>query len=879
MKRVRGLYKSFLLATVAWLLVLTVSPSFAVDTPFQSLPLLGQAPPTQALTHIDIANGNGVSASQFISQGRAFYDQGQLASAAQRWQRAAQLYASQGDSFDQALSLSYLSMTYQDLGDWTQAESTIQQSLQLVQDRTALDTRESQILAQILNTHGSLQLALGQTDLALETWKQSAAVYGQAKDEMGQLGSQLNQAQALQTMGLYRQARTILEGLVTQVKSQPDTDFKAVTLRSLGSVFQVVGDLALSRVTLDQSLAISETLNQPLITGETLLVLANTLRALDQTDLAIQHYERIFQLDVTEANKLQAQLNLLSLLIDAQRWEQAQLQIAEIQPGLKDLQPSRFGVYSQVNFAESILKLKQKQPTEAGLNSVPVQDLAQILATAVRQAQTLQDTRAESYALGELGKLYIETQQWRDAKQLTQQAIQLAKDSNAKDIGYQWLWQLGKIYRQQGAKKDAIASYTEAVETLQTVKADLVATNSEIQFDFREKVEPVYRELVSLLLESDNVDQPSLRQARNLIEDLQLVELENYFRSACIDAQAAAIDQIDSEAAVIYPIILPDRLEVVLSLPGQPLKHYAKTISQADVDQTIDQLFVYFNPALSNQRRLQYSQELYNWLIAPAEADLSENQIKTLVFVLDGPLRNIPMGALFDGQQYLIEKYAVALTPGMQLLGPHFSQPKPLQALMLGVSEARQGFSSLPGVKREIEEISSTVDQSQVYLDQDFTKETLEDQLQATPYPILHLATHGQFSSSLTNTFLLSWDQKITLSDLDTLLQDRRIQASNPIELMVLSACQTAEGDNRATLGLAGLAVKSGARSTLATLWAVNDQSTVDLMTQFYKVLGQEKPATKSEALRQAQLELIQTSQYSHPFYWAPFVLVGNWLT
>jgi CHAT domain-containing protein len=112
---------------------------------------------------------------------------------------------------------------------------------------------------------------------------------------------------------------------------------------------------------------------------------------------------------------------------------------------------------------------------------------------------------------------------------------------------------------------------------------------------------------------------------------------------------------------------------------------------------------------------------------------------------------------------------------------------------------------------------------------------------------------------------------------LDTLLRAREQGELNPIELLVLSACQTATGDRRAALGLAGLAVRSGARSTLATLWSVNDRSTALFMVEFYRELGQ-PGVTKAQAVRNAQLALLKQPQYEHPYYWAPFILLGNWL-
>ncbi|MEA5466756.1 CHAT domain-containing protein [Leptothoe sp. PORK10 BA2] len=814
------------------------------------------------------------SPDTLLAQGHQAYEAGQLQQAKQRWQQAAHSYDQGHQPVEAALSLSYLALSYQELGQWQQAEQAIQQSLTLLEKNGS----PAEVLARVLNTQGSIQLALGQPAAALATWEKATEYYQALDDQVGQIGSQLNQAQAMQTLGFYRRAQTLLDQLATAVEAQSDSSLKATTLRSLGSLLQVTGHLEQSQTLLEQSLAITETLEQPAETAKTLFALANTLRARNQPDQALKIYHQLMASTTSPQGHLETQLNLLSLLVTLQRWDEAEPLLTSLGQELPNLQASRSAIYSRVNFTESALTFNQAR--SPGLSPIAIHDLADLLAQGAQQAKALQDPRAESLALGQLGQLYVTTQQWQQAREVTQQAIRLANHGQAKDIGYRWQWQLGKIYQQQNQKGRAIATYTEAVNTLASVRADLLATSSELQFSIREKVEPLYRELVSLLLESDTADQKALKQSLNLIEDLQLVELENYFRSACIDTQSKQIDQIDPQAAVIYPIILADRIEVVLALPNQPLSHYRTTLPKTELENTLDQFFIAFNPALPDRRRLQFSKQLYDWLIRPAEAQLTQHHIKTLVFVLDGKLRNIPMAALHDGEKYLIENYGVALTPGLELMGPHFSPAKPLEALILGVSESRQGFSPLPGVKEEVERISSNLQKSQVYLDQAFTKQAFEAQVKATPYPILHLATHGQFSSDLASTFLLAWDQTIALADLDTLLKDRRIQARHPIELMVLSACQTAEGDDRATLGLAGMAIKSGARSTLATLWSVNDHSTVQLINNFYSVLGTPNVSiTKAEALRQAQLSMLKTSNYSHPFYWASFVLIGNWLT
>lgn len=196
--------------------------------------------------------------------------------------------------------------------------------------------------------------------------------------------------------------------------------------------------------------------------------------------------------------------------------------------------------------------------------------------------------------------------------------------------------------------------------------------------------------------------------------------------------------------------------------------------------------------------------------------------------------------------------------------------------LAAGLTEERHGFSALANVNSELQEIQAEFS-SRILLNQAFTSSSLQDQIQALPFPIVHLATHGQFSSNASETFVLAWDKPIEVTELSALLRQRENTREDVIELLVLSACETAAGDKRAALGLAGVAVQAGARSTLASLWSLDDESGAQFIGAFYRALSIGN-LSKAEALRQAQLSLLRDRNFRHPRYWAPYVLVGNWL-
>lgn len=807
-----------------------------------------------------------------LHQGRSSFESGRFAEAVKFWEAAYIGFKNQGDILNEAWSLSYLSLAYQNLGDWPNAEVSITHSLNILKHLNVQKQGNSAILAVALNTLGNLKLSTGQAQAALKAWQDAESAYAVAGDEVGKLGSQINQAQAMRALGLYRRGQQLLVNLHQKLQNQPDSIIKAKALQSLGIAFQLVGDVQQSQEILQQSLKISKDLNSATDISNILFNLGNTARDLQQIEVAFDYYQQVVAQTSNSQLRVDAQLNQISLYLQTRRNKPSEALLSEIKWQLEKLPASRMSIYAAINFVRNLTKLSKLDGNE----SISYRESAQILARASLQAQMLGDLRAQAYALNELGKLYFEKQQLGDALKLSQQALQITQEINATDISYQAAWQVGRILKKQGDHQGAIAAYDNSVKTLKSLRSDLVAINRDVQFSFQESVEPIYRELVDILLESPQPSQGNLKLARETIEALQLAELDNFFREACLNAKPEQIDQIDKQAAVIYPIILGDRLEVILSIPGKPLSSYRTVLSSREMEDIIKQTRQSLNPIFSNEERLNVSQKLYDWLIRPLESELSKSGVKTLAFVLDGSLRNIPMAVLHDGKQYLLEKYSLALSPGMQLMPARSLKRENLKLMTAALSESRQGFKALPAVKSEVTEISEEVS-SKLLLNENFTDTNLKQAIESTPFSVLHLATHGQFSSQSDDTFILSWNEKINVKQLSEFLQARNESQSTPVELMVLSACQTAKGDNRAILGLAGVAVRSGARSTLATLWSVKDESTAKFMVEFYKHLRQ-PGISKAEALRQTQLTFLQNADFQHPFYWSAFVLVGNWL-
>jgi CHAT domain-containing protein len=370
--------------------------------------------------------------------------------------------------------------------------------------------------------------------------------------------------------------------------------------------------------------------------------------------------------------------------------------------------------------------------------------------------------------------------------------------------------------------------------------------------------------------------EPFLMEARETLEALKVFELREYFQDDCIDASRVVekkLDVVSDRAVVIYPVLLPDRVELLVSFAGR-LKRFTLPVGVAELTKETRE----FRRTLVKRTTwefLPHAQQLYDWLIRPLEKDLAAMQFDTLVFVPDGALRTIPMAALHDGKQFLVDRYPIAITPSLSLTDPRPVRRDQARLLSVGLTDAVQGFPGLPYVSDEMQSIKALYAGRQL-LNGQFRLANLERELKQEPFSMVHIASHGQFGGEVAKTFLLAFDEKFTMDRFGEYVGLFKFR-EEPLDLLTLSACETAAGDDRAALGLAGVAVRAGARSALATLWHVNDPAAFELIAEFYLQL--KKPATsRALALQAAQRKLIADARFDHPGYWAPFLMINNWL-
>jgi len=497
---------------------------------------------------------------------------------------------------------------------------------------------------------------------------------------------------------------------------------------------------------------------------------------------------------------------------------------------------------------------------------------------AIEVARDTGDMRTESFALGNLGRLAERFGELEKGLAYTRLAVDRAEKSGTLDGLYRWQWQAARLLEALDQSSRALAAYQQAIDTLELVRPALARGDAG---SFQKEVAPVFFGMADLLLKDHEkaphgVDaQTNLAQVRNTVERFKVAEIRDYFAEDCVIAEeeAATLDRVSPDAAVVYPILFDDRLEILTSY-GEQISRHSHAISRAELTAAVNA----FRRSLVLRNQQTYretGQRLYDLLLGQQIAALREAGVDTLIFVPDGPLRTVPPAALWDGKRFLIEDFAVATTLGLTLTSPQPIVSESATILAGGLTQSVEGFSALPAVANELDRIDSLFPGVE-FRDEQFRIRPVTQQLSEGSYSIVHIATHGKFSSDYRDSFLLTFDGRMTMDMLESSVGLRRY-LNDPVELLMLSACETAVGDERAALGLAGVALKAGARSAIATLWAIDDEATATVVGSFYEELKL-PGVTKAEALRRAQLRALGDPQFRHPAAWSPFLLIGNWL-
>ena len=707
-------------------------------------------------------------------------------------------------------------------------------------------------------------------------WLGTASLFADpatAGNTNGQIAALIKLSAACQSSGQHPRAEQLLQEAVDLAKSSGDRNALILAMSKLGAACTMTRQLNRAETLLRESLEMARADGNLQMTGAILNDLGNVLGLRQKYAEALD----VFQQSVAEArkggNKLliaQALCNAASTAARAGMIQQVDTLNAEALDQIAQLDASHEKAYLFITAGETDAAQQHSQRAQ------------QSYQHALDVAEAIGDHGAASYALGYSGELYERDKQLDQASSFTRRAIFEAQQARMPEALYRWEWQSGRLLKRQGETEQAMAAYRRAIQTLQPIRHDISLGNGNAttHVSFREAEGPLYFEMADLLLQQaghSKDPQPLLLEARDTVEQLKAVELEDYFQDECVNvarARTRSLEAVDGHTAIVYLIPLGTRTEVLVGL--------ASGLHDFTVDVGVDTLAAEVREFRRNlETRTSYgylaeARQLYDWIIRPIHGLLIENRIDTLVFVPDGALRTIPFATLHDGKKFLIEEYAVAVAPGLSLIEPRPIQRANARLLLGGLSASVQGYPSLNFVPAELHDIEPMYP-SETLLNKDFVLPSITGKLTKEQYSIVHIASHGQFNSDAHKTFVLTYDGKLTLDDLEALIRPSQYRGK-PVELLVLSACQTASGDDRAALGLAGVAIKAGARSALASLWFVNDQSTSALISEFYHQLRESPSVSKARALQAAQIKMLNDRRYRHPCYWAPYLIIGNWL-
>jgi CHAT domain-containing protein len=703
-----------------------------------------------------------------------------------------------------------------------------------------------------------------------------------AKDAAGRCDTLLMLAQAEQATGQYRTALEHLNAADLLAKELRDKRRLAAVAGAIGNVHIGLGTAGQAGKSLDEALVLAREAGADDLAAAIQNNRGNLLISLKKNDEARDAYRESAALAEKSGNAAGAAAATVNGATAAFRSEKYSESLALLQKARNYQQTSDGSAsssYTRINAGLLYTDLSRKIPDQA--DSLANQAYAEFNAarTAAKHAG---DLRTESYAYGYMGKLYENDRRFEEALELTRRALFAAQQVNASEALYRWHWQTGRIHAGMGRIDTALVSYRHALRYLQAVREELSSCYANPESSYQKTASVVCAELVDLLLQRASQlkpgesQEPYLIEARDTLETLKVFELRDYFRDDCIDAASSVgkkLEAVSGRAAVVYPIFLPNRVELLVSFSGG-LKRFTVPVGVDELNKEI-KAFRRKLVKRTTGEYLPHAQKLYDWLIRPLEADLDAMKPETLVFVPAGQLRTVPMAALHDGTRFLVNRYPIAITPGLSLTDPRPVQRDHARLLSLGLTEARQGFAGLPYVSDELSAITQLF-AGRSLINAQFSLANVEKELKSEPFSIVHIASHGQFGGDVDSTFILAFDEKFTMDRFGEYVGLFRFR-EEPLDLLTLSACETAAGDDRAALGLAGVAVRAGARSALATLWHVNDPASFELIAEFYKQL-QKPSVSRAGALQAAQLKLLDDMRYDHPGYWAPFLLINNWL-
>jgi CHAT domain-containing protein len=736
-------------------------------------------------------------------------------------------------------------------------------------------------------------------------WMNAARGYEESGQVKEQCQALINVAHALQQEGQIRRAQGMLQAALRLSEQIGNRLLTATILGQLGTTSHALGKEEPATEHLTKALTLAREEKQPALVAGLLNDLGNALTVRRQFPEAIDVYAESRDLAVETkqpALAATAQINGAMALLQNQQLGDAQRQFDQAWLNVQSLADSHVKTAGLLNIGlgyqdlhsamsmsrqgagkkQDVGRLRTGETPASGSTEAPLlRQSSEAFVTAGEVATRIGDARGQSYAWGYLGGLREKEQRPTEALEYSRKAIFAAQKVNAPESLYRWEWQTARLLKASGQEEEALAAYQRALSLLKPIGYEYSVGYQGRHHSFGQSVAPLFEEYEDALLRraavatSPERTQQLLVRVRDVVETSHAAELQDYFRDDCVATARGQRDTgaLPSNTAIVYPVSLPDRLELVVETAGG-LKQYHVPVN-AD---TLTSEVRTFRRLVQDRRSQDYlpsAQTLYGWLIAPLQQDFLAAGITTLVMVPEGPLRTIPIAALHDGRQFVVSKYAVAVVPAMEL-----TDSRPLQrgtgtGLTMGLIESVPGSSAKPDRREELHAVKALYGGTSLTNSQ-FSAPFLEQEIKNHGVGIVHIASHSEVGHDVNQSFLQAYDGKISMDRLAQMVGLSQYR-QQPLELLTLSACETAVDDDRAALGLNGVAVKTGARSALASLWVAEDQAAPELVAEFYRQL-QDSTVSKAVALQRAQQKILAQPGHGHPSFWASFLLINNWM-
>ncbi|MFN5613511.1 MAG: CHAT domain-containing protein, partial [Pseudanabaena sp.] len=701
-------------------------------------------------------------------------------------------------------------------------------------------------------------------------FQQSLAITKQIKDLNGESNSLIGLGNAYYRLGQYQRAINFFQQSLAITKQIKDLNGESASLNNLGNAYYRLGQYQRAIDFFQQSLAITKQIGN--LNGESASLnnLGNAYESLGQYQRAIDFFQQSLTIKKQIGN-LEGESNSLTNLGDAYE---------------------RLGQYQRaIDFFQQSLTIKRQ----------------------------IGDLDGESNSLNNLGIAYKSLKQYQRAIDFFQQSLAIKKQIGDRNGEGLLLINMGVTFNKLNQTEIAILFYKESVNVRESIRKDIKKLSKEEQKSYLSTVEEDYRNLGDLLLQQNRII-----EALQVLDLLKVQELEDYLKnikgsdrstqgvrllapelaisnkllavnfdnSQDINNQLANqiqqlpkaeinkvpdyLNQIPNGTVLLYPFILSDRLEIILFSPNNlPIRRTTR-ISKDQLETLISDFRAGLLDAGSEDFR-EPSIQLYNLLIKPIETELAQFNAKTILYAPDGQLRYIPIAALYDGKQWLVEKYQISNLIAYTLFD-FSSQPKNVPNILAGAfggkaGDRKFGQTVLPATVREVQAIANSFQNSVTLIEEQFSRQAIESKFKN--HNILHLATHAEFNSGAPdNSFIIFGNgDKIRLNE----ITDWQIPN---IDLIILSACQTGVGKLGSGVEILGFVYqvqKAGAKQAIASLWSVNDEGTQALMEAFYDEL-KKGDVSSTEALHRAQVALIKSKKYNHPNYWSAFFAIGNGL-